>query len=140
MISRRKFFIFTSGLIAAPMVDRAGVLMPLRGKVMPPPKLKSQWYPTPYDSYLEFTNTSYLDRMDFSEMGYDVSVTNIQDKFDYINRQVLAFREQEPHVLGPDKRRYRNVVEVNGSVTHHDDHLRDQIRDAIKQSKANGVG
>jgi len=53
----------------------------------------------PWHDYQKFVNTPYLDRMDFSQMGYDVSVANIGNKFDYVNRQVLEFREQKPFGL-----------------------------------------
>jgi|SRR5882672_8439637 len=108
-----------------------------------PEQYRSQWYPTPWENYQEFVNTPYLKRMDFSQMGYDVTPSNYDNKYAWINEQVLEFREQQPYVLGPNKRRVRYEASgkhaSGGPLIKHDDHLRDQIRDVIKQSKGNGV-
>ena len=53
----------------------------------------------PYlDNYYKFVNTSYNERMDFSDNRWGVSedAPKLIKRFDYINRQVLEFREQEP--------------------------------------------
>lgn len=73
----------------------------------------------PFADYQKFVNTPYLDRMDFSEMGYDVITDDPIKKFNWINRQVLEFREQEPYKftgrpLKPMKDCWREAVaEVN---------------------------
>src|SRR5260221_6678164 len=123
-------------------------------------KWKSNW-PGPRENYEKFVSTPYLDRMDFSDYypsdidgnpwgpGHEAfdnmfkGEQRLQKHYEWINGQVLSFRDQIPYKLGIDQRKVRYAAEKghNGNQVwiKHDDHLRDQIRDAIKQVKGNGV-
>ncbi len=133
MISRRSLFKWGVSLVALLSVGVS--------------KSKATGEFNPWHDFNKFNDTSYLKRMCLETDGegnkwgpghieYDRICNGTFKKFDFINKQVLEFREQKPFVPEPDKRKIRyqrHPWRDHMIIVKHDDRLRDQIRDAIKE-------
>lgn len=119
MLSRRKILV---GLIAAPAIVKIASIMPVRGEVLKlepviePIKWNEPLIPSWLQSFQQFQNTPYYERMGTGLLGGPM----------YAQQQIMQFRETPGHVMGQDLRRW---FRKDGFM--HDDHLRQQIREAI---------
>lgn len=117
VLGRRKVL---AGLIAAPAIVSFGSIMPVRGKV-----LERIPYVHPImESFLKFQNTPYYDRM---------APGIVLEGPERAVHQIMQFREMPGHVMGPDLRRFANYK--GKFQSHHDEHLRQQIREAIHAAR-----